>query len=154
MAELDNNAFISKCYKLTSIESSGDNLPLHIMTQHLERDSGCRTKHQKRLASGESRRLTRKSLCVKYKLMQSYRSCMQVHAPGSSMDKLPPPTEQDKHDDAWLAFSACCHDDGLPPKPCISITSPWSKKTEGGETERKRERKMNELFESCPSNRH
>lgn len=109
-------------------------------------------KHQQRWASGRSGLLATKSLCVKNNPKHTHRSCMQVHAPGSSTDKLPPPTEQDKHDDAWLAFSACCHDDGLPPKPCVSIMSPWSKKREGGEPER--ERKMNELCESCPSNLH
>lgn len=51
---------------------------------------------------------------------------MQVQPAGSSTEALLPPVEQDRQDDMWLVHSPCCHDNGLPPKPCISIMSPWS----------------------------
>jgi len=46
-----------------------------------------------------------------------------------------PTVEQDGHGGSWVAASACRHGDGPPPKPCISIMSPWSE-ARGGEREK------------------
>lgn len=67
---------------------------------------------------------------------------MQVQPAGNSKDTLVPAVEQDRHSGSWALASPCCHDDGLPPKPCISIISPWS------EPERARVRRQRKSSET------
>lgn len=73
----------------------------------------------------------RYSLQVRYSrssyVWMSVVSWIHVQPTGNSNDTLLAAVEQDWHSGSWLDTSACCHDDGLPPKPCISIMSPWSK---------------------------
>lgn len=83
-----------------------------------------------------------------------HRSCVHVQLAGSSTEALLPPVEQDRHDDIWLVHSPCCHDNGLPPKPCISTISPWSARAKRRKARQRKKKKQTWIstYETCSSN--